>query len=93
LYELAKSHGAVGGKITGAGGGGFLLFYCEPENQAGVVEAMRLAGLRQMHFSFDLAGSQVIYDDPFLEQDSRGGSQWSFIPGDALAGLVGTTLK
>lgn len=93
LYDLAKSRGAVGGKITGAGGGGFLLFYCEPEHQADVIEAMKDAGLRQMHFGFDLAGSQVIYDDPFLEQDTRGGAQWSYIPAEALSGLFGAAMS
>ena len=93
LYDLAKSKGALGGKITGAGGGGFLLLYCEPENQPQLIEAMKDAGLRQMHFSFDLAGSQVIYDDPFLEQDPRGGSQWSYIPAEALSELLGSTWK
>src|SRR5262249_12908666 len=93
LYDLAKSKGAVGGKITGAGGGGFLLLYCEAEQQPAVIAAMKEAGLRQMHFGFDLAGTQFIYDDPLLEQDHRGGSQWSYIPAEALSGLFGATWK
>jgi len=60
-YELAKRHGAIGGKISGAGGGGFLMLYCE-EGQAGLREAMRAAGLRELNFRFDFEGSKVIFD-------------------------------
>ena len=60
-YELAKANGAIGGKITGAGGGGFLMFYCE-EKKAQVREAMRKARLRELNFRFDFEGSKVIFD-------------------------------
>jgi D-glycero-alpha-D-manno-heptose-7-phosphate kinase len=60
-YELAKSNGAVGGKISGAGGGGFLMFYCE-EKKPQVRDAMRKAGLRELNFRFDFEGSKVIFD-------------------------------
>ena len=58
-YERAKQHGATGGKLLGAGGGGFLLLYCAPEHQ----ERLRrsLAHLKEMQFSFDRFGTQVIY--------------------------------
>jgi len=46
-YELAKKHGAIGGKISGAGGGGFLMLYCE-ENKPRLREAMRRAGLLEL---------------------------------------------
>jgi D-glycero-alpha-D-manno-heptose-7-phosphate kinase len=67
-YELAKRNGAVGGKITGAGGGGFLTLYCE-ENAAHLREAMRAAGLRQLNFRFDFEGSKVIFD--VVSRDGR----------------------
>ncbi len=60
-YELAKSNGAVGGKISGAGGGGFLMFYCEKKKPQ-VREAMRKAGLRELNFRFDFEGSKVVFD-------------------------------
>jgi D-glycero-alpha-D-manno-heptose-7-phosphate kinase len=61
LYELAKRNGAIGGKISGAGGGGFLMFYCE-EGKAQLREAMRRAGLRELNFRFDFEGSKVVFD-------------------------------
>src|ERR1700675_456935 len=54
-YELAKENGAIGGKISGAGGGGFLMLYCE-ENKTRLREAMRCAGLRELKFRFDFEG-------------------------------------
>src|ERR1700682_4799570 len=60
-YELAKQNGAIGGKISGAGGGGFLMLYCE-ENRACLREAMRTAGLRELKFRFDFEGSKVVFD-------------------------------
>lgn len=59
LYERAISGGAVGGKILGAGGGGFLLLYCEEEKQDKVRNA--LSSLREMDFRFDGEGSKLIY--------------------------------
>lgn len=60
-YRLAKEAGAAGGKLLGAGGGGFLLLFCDPEKQAGVREA--LSDLREMQFKMTDAGSQVLYND------------------------------
>ena len=59
LYEKAKDSGALGGKLLGAGGGGFLLFYCEQEYQ----EKLRyvLKNLRELEFRFERAGSKLIY--------------------------------
>ncbi len=80
LYTLAREHGAVGGKITGAGGGGFLLLYCEPQEQQAVREAMSSQGVHEMTFDFDMQGAQSIVNDPFIDGDERGGSRWVFIP-------------
>lgn len=60
-YELAKQNGAIGGKISGAGGGGFLMLYCE-EDKARLREKMRGAGLRELKFRFDFEGSKVVFD-------------------------------
>ena len=56
LYELARANGAAGGKITGAGGGGFLLLYCDESRQEAVTAAMEQRGLRSMGFHFDHQG-------------------------------------
>jgi D-glycero-alpha-D-manno-heptose-7-phosphate kinase len=77
---VAKSRGALGGKITGAGGGGFLLLYCDRDKQADVREGLRRFGLKQMTFHFDLAGTRVVYNDPFFDSDTRGGMRWLFTP-------------
>lgn len=80
LYELARASGASGGKITGAGGGGFLLLYCEKDAQQQVRAALAKEGLREMNFEFDFQGAQVVVNDPFLDEDHRCGLRWSFIP-------------
>jgi D-glycero-alpha-D-manno-heptose-7-phosphate kinase len=59
LYQIARAGGAIGGKITGAGGGGFLLLYCHEGRQADVVEIMERQGLRQMIFRFEPRGVMV----------------------------------
>ncbi len=56
-YELARTHGAEGGKITGAGGGGFMLLYCPPERQEDVRAALAPEGLSELAFGFDLSGA------------------------------------
>jgi D-glycero-alpha-D-manno-heptose-7-phosphate kinase len=67
-YELAKQNGAIGGKISGAGGGGFLMLYCE-ENRPRLREVMRAAGLRELKFRFDFEGSKVVFD--VVSRDGR----------------------
>lgn len=88
LYALARDHGALGGKITGAGGGGFLLLYCEPEFQAGVREAMREQNVHEMNFGFDMQGAQAIVNDPFESRDERQGCRWTFVPNARPASVV-----
>jgi len=58
-YERARAHGAIGGKITGAGGGGFLLLYAPAERHAAIVSA--LPELRRVSFGFESQGSSIIY--------------------------------
>ncbi len=84
VYETALEHGALGGKITGAGGGGFLLLYCEPPNQDNMREALLRDGLKEMSFSFDFQGAHVLVNDPFIDNDERSASRWTFLPTEAL---------
>jgi D-glycero-alpha-D-manno-heptose-7-phosphate kinase len=60
-YSTAKKSGAVGGKLVGAGGGGFLMVYCEDGRQR-VRSALAREGLVEHRFRFDFEGSKVIYN-------------------------------
>jgi D-glycero-alpha-D-manno-heptose-7-phosphate kinase len=62
-YAVARSHGALGGKITGAGGGGFLLLYCHEDRQADVSAVLEQRGLKRMDFRFDRHGVTVARSD------------------------------
>ena len=61
LYQAARESGATGGKITGAGGGGFMLLFVPPKHQPAVRE--KLSSLLHVPFNFEKAGSQVIFYD------------------------------
>jgi len=64
-YEKALKAGAIGGKLLGAGGGGFLLFYVEPQNQSAVAKA--LTDLFQLKFFFEGEGTRITYyDQPYV---------------------------
>lgn len=62
IYQAAQSAGAVGGKVTGAGGGGFMLLFVSPEFHDKVREA--LSSLIYVPFRFDFSGSQIVYFQP-----------------------------
>ena len=62
IYETAIKSGAVGGKLCGAGGGGFIVFYVEPENQKRVKEA--LSNFLHVPFKFDFSGSEIMVYKP-----------------------------
>lgn len=62
LYARGKEAGALGGKLLGAGGGGFLLFYVQKDKQKAVREA--LSGLMEVPFNFERSGTRVIYYTP-----------------------------
>jgi D-glycero-alpha-D-manno-heptose-7-phosphate kinase len=79
-YDTALRHGALGGKITGAGGGGFLLLFCQPEHQESVRQALAEQGLKEMSFNFDFQGAHVLVNDPFIDNDERSASRWTFVP-------------
>ena len=62
-YELARQNGALGGKIAGAGGGGFLILYCEPDATDRVATALEEEiGLRRMDYHFETDGARVLFN-------------------------------
>jgi D-glycero-alpha-D-manno-heptose-7-phosphate kinase len=69
VYQQARSAGAVGGKLTGAGRGGFLLLFVPPGRQAAVRE--RLTTLIHVPFKIEFSGSQIIYYDPEMEYEAE----------------------
>ena len=58
-YELARKAGAIGGKLLGAGTGGFLMFYAPPDRHEAIARA--LGKLRRMKFAFEPSGSRIIF--------------------------------
>jgi len=59
-YELAKKNGAIGGKLIGAGGGGFFMFYCENHDKPKLLEVMQKRGLKWERFHFDFDGAKIL---------------------------------
>lgn len=60
-YEMARQNGALGGKIMGAGGGGFFMFYVDKDKNR-LRETLEKEGLKEMRFRFELEGSKVLVD-------------------------------
>ena len=60
-YSIARKNGAVGGKILGAGGGGFLLLYADPKKHTKIISA--LPQLRPLPFTLEPQGSKIIFVD------------------------------
>ena len=69
LYQQAKEAGAVGGKLTGAGGGGFMLLFVPPGRQAAVSQALH--HLIHVPFQFEFSGSQIIFFEPELDYSAE----------------------
>lgn len=69
LYATALKAGAVGGKLLGAGGGGFLLIFAAPEKHAAV--KAKLNNLLEIPFSFERSGSQVVFFDRQIDYSSK----------------------
>jgi D-glycero-alpha-D-manno-heptose-7-phosphate kinase len=59
-YAAARENGALGGKIAGAGGGGFMMIYCHEDKQAAVTQALQSLNLSRMDFRFDFNGPQIL---------------------------------
>ena len=59
-YDLALQNGAIGGKVVGAGGGGFLMLYC-PKEKSKLINALAKIGLSPMFFSFEHEGAKIVF--------------------------------
>ncbi|MDX2051021.1 MAG: sugar kinase [Polyangiaceae bacterium] len=59
-YEAARTAGAIGGKLMGAGGGGFFMFYALPANRRRVYDALTKRGLKPLRFRFDTSGARIV---------------------------------
>lgn len=63
-YNRARKAGAIGGKLLGAGGGGFMLFFSSPENREAIKKEMKKIKFLEVPFKFENNGSQVIFNQP-----------------------------
>jgi D-glycero-alpha-D-manno-heptose-7-phosphate kinase len=70
IYKTARDNGAIGGKLTGAGGGGFMVLFAEPEVHGKIRAA--LSDLVYVPFSFENDGSQIIHYAPEEYDDKTG---------------------
>lgn len=68
IYDIAKQNGALGGKVTGAGGGGFFVLYTNGRHNQ-LRRAMRAEGLRELRYRFDIDGSKILVN--FADGRSR----------------------
>jgi D-glycero-alpha-D-manno-heptose-7-phosphate kinase len=59
-YEAARKAGAIGGKLMGAGGGGFFMFYARPADKRRIADAVLKRGLQPLRFRFDLDGARIV---------------------------------
>jgi D-glycero-alpha-D-manno-heptose-7-phosphate kinase len=64
-YQTAREEGAIGGKVTGAGGGGFMMLYCPEDRQEAVAQALAKMGLQHRFFEFEDEGVQVMQAMPW----------------------------
>ncbi len=90
LYTRARAAGALGGKLTGAGGGGFLLLFVPPERQPAVQNA--LTPLVQVPFAFEAAGSQIIFYEPGIDYHEAEKAQLCSAQAEAEPGPYGPPL-
>ncbi|HEY2250613.1 MAG TPA: hypothetical protein VGH74_06115, partial [Planctomycetaceae bacterium] len=68
LYEKARLAGAIGGKLTGAGGGGFLLLFAPQDRHAEILESL---GRIHVPFDFETGGSQIIFYEPGVDYSAE----------------------
>lgn len=78
-YQAARDHGAIGGKISGAGGGGFLILFCPREHQEGVTRALEVLGVRRWPLRLDREGVQLMQATPWQRLSSEP-VRWNTVP-------------
>lgn len=91
IYEKAFAAGAIGGKLTGAGGGGFMLLFVPPGRQKQVREALKM--LIHVPFKFDFTGSQIIYfnhEEDYSKIEEEMAGQQIIVPRELTAVIGGT---
>jgi D-glycero-alpha-D-manno-heptose-7-phosphate kinase len=81
IYEAGLSAGALGGKLLGAGGGGFMLFYVPPEKREAL--RLRLKKLLCVPFTFSTKGAEVVVYEPEVMYDQSLASERRFVYGEA----------
>ena len=65
IYDAAREEGAIGGKLLGAGGGGFMLIFAPPQKHAAIEK--RLGDLLRVPFEFEFQGSQIVVFQPDID--------------------------
>jgi D-glycero-alpha-D-manno-heptose-7-phosphate kinase len=80
IYEAGLSAGAIGGKLLGAGGGGFMLFYVTPEKREAL--RLRLQKLLCVPFRFSMKGTEIVVYDPEVMYDQALAAERRFVYGD-----------
>ncbi len=81
MYDIARNNGALGGKIAGAGGGGFLMLYCETDAISRVESALSAQGLRRLGFQMESDGGRVLFNAGLrLERDGLTEGALAFDP-------------
>jgi D-glycero-alpha-D-manno-heptose-7-phosphate kinase len=69
LYEIGRANGAIGGKVLGAGGGGYILFYCSPLKKSNVQQKLAEAGGTFLNFNFDFKGLRTWCIKPDIKEN------------------------
>ena len=71
IYHKALKSGAIGGKLTGAGGGGHMLLYCDIKKQKNLISEMKKLGLTQVNFKLYNKGSSILNLYDYMEKQLR----------------------
>ncbi len=79
-YQKALDNGALGGQVTGAGGGGFMALYCPVESQTAVTEALAALGIQRWPCVLEDDGVQVMQSVPWSRQQTLPAVPWTQAP-------------
>jgi D-glycero-alpha-D-manno-heptose-7-phosphate kinase len=76
-YQVARENGALGGKVTGAGAGGFMLLYCPKEQQQAVTDALTAMGMQRWPLTLETEGVQILQAVPWSRQQVVPSMLWA----------------